>query len=53
LGPELAQLLAAFGLVREPMLSLSGTAWVIAFIVFVVVYSPLLIRPRRQRTKGL
>jgi uncharacterized protein involved in response to NO len=46
LGPELARLVAAFGLLPEPMLSLFGTAWVIAFIAFVVAYSPLLIRPR-------
>jgi uncharacterized protein involved in response to NO len=42
----LARLVAAFGLLREPMLNLSASAWVLAFVGFVVVYAPLLIRPR-------
>jgi uncharacterized protein involved in response to NO len=41
----LARLVAAFGLLREPMLNLSASAWVLAFVGFVVVYAPLLIRP--------
>jgi uncharacterized protein involved in response to NO len=35
---------AAFGLLREPMLHLSATAWVLAFGAFVVIYAPLLAR---------
>ena len=40
----LARIVAAFGLVREPMLHLSATAWVLAFGAFVVIYAPLLAR---------
>ena len=40
----LARIVAAFGLLREPMLHLSATAWVLAFGGFVVVYAPLLAR---------
>ena len=42
----LARLVAAFGLLREPMLHLSASAWVLAFTGFVIVYAPLLTRPR-------
>ena len=38
----LARTVAAFGLLREPMLHLSVTAWVLAFGGFVVIYAPLL-----------
>jgi uncharacterized protein involved in response to NO len=37
----------AFGLMREPMLHLSATAWVAAFGGFVVIYAPLLCITRR------
>jgi uncharacterized protein involved in response to NO len=40
----LARIVAAFGLLREPMLHLSATGWVLAFGGFVVVYAPLLTR---------
>ena len=42
----LARLVAAFGLLREPMLYVSAAAWVLAFAGFAVVYGPLLLRPR-------
>lgn len=42
----LARIAAAVGVSREPMLHLSATAWVIAFAGFVVVYAPLLTKPR-------
>lgn len=42
----LARLLAAFDVLREPMLHLSAAAWVLAFGGFVVVYGPLLARRR-------
>ena len=41
-----ARIVAAFHLLREPMLYLSATAWVIAFTGFVIVYAPLLARRR-------
>lgn len=40
----LARIVAAFGVLRDPMLHLSATAWVFAFAGFVVVYAPLLVR---------
>jgi uncharacterized protein involved in response to NO len=40
----LARILAAFDVLREPMLHLSATAWVAAFLGFVVIYAPLLMR---------
>jgi uncharacterized protein involved in response to NO len=43
----IARLAAAFGLLREPMLYVSATAWVLAFVGFVIVYAPLLLQPRR------
>ncbi|MEZ5816613.1 MAG: NnrS family protein [Hyphomicrobiaceae bacterium] len=42
----LARILAAFFVLREPMLHLSATAWVLAFGGFVMVYAPLLLRAR-------
>jgi uncharacterized protein involved in response to NO len=42
----LARIVAAFGVLREPMLHLSATAWVLAFGGFVVIYAPLLARRR-------
>lgn len=42
----LARIAAAFGLLREPMLHLSATAWVAAFGGFVIVFGPLLLRRR-------
>ena len=42
----LARIVAAFGLLREPMLHLSATAWVLAFGGFAVIYAPLLARRR-------
>lgn len=44
LTAALARILAAFFVLREPMLHLSATAWVLAFGGFVVVYAPLLLR---------
>lgn len=42
----LARIVAAFHLWREPMLHLAATAWVAAFLGFVIVYGPLLTRRR-------
>ena len=42
----LARIVAAFDVLREPMLHISATAWVLAFGGFVVVYAPLLARRR-------
>jgi uncharacterized protein involved in response to NO len=42
----LARIVAAFGLLREAMLHVSATAWVLAFAGFVLVYAPLLARRR-------
>ena len=39
-----ARIVVAFHVLREPMLYLSATAWVIAFTGFVIVYAPLLAR---------
>lgn len=38
----LARIVAAFGFARTPMLHLSATAWVLAFLGFAVVFAPLL-----------
>ena len=46
LTATLARVAAAFSLLREPMLHLSATAWVLAFGGFVVIYAPLLARRR-------
>ncbi|MGE0767492.1 MAG: NnrS family protein [Hyphomicrobiaceae bacterium] len=43
----LARILAAFSVLREPMLHLSAIAWVLAFGGFVAAYTPLLMRARR------
>lgn len=42
----LARIAAAFDILREPMLHLSATAWVLAFGGFTIVYAPLLLRAR-------
>ena len=42
----LARIVAAFDVLRKPMLDLSVTAWVLAFGGFVIIYAPLLIRRR-------
>ena len=42
----LARITAAFGIMREPMLHVSASAWVLAFVGFVVVYAPLLVMRR-------
>jgi len=42
----LARITAAFGIMREPMLHVSASAWVLAFVGFVVVYAPLLVKRR-------
>jgi uncharacterized protein involved in response to NO len=42
----LARIVAAFHVLREPMLHLSATAWVLAFGGFVIIYAPLLTRRR-------
>ena len=42
-----ARMAAAFGVLREPMLHVSASAWVLAFVGFVAVYAPLLLK-RRQ-----
>jgi uncharacterized protein involved in response to NO len=42
----LARIIAAFYVLREPMLHLSATAWVLAFAGFVAVYAPLLMKAR-------
>jgi uncharacterized protein involved in response to NO len=42
----LARIIAAFYVLREPLLHLSATAWVLAFAGFVAVYAPLLMKAR-------
>lgn len=42
----IARIAAAFGVLREPMLYLSATGWVLAFATFGVVFWPLLTRRR-------
>lgn len=42
----LARIAAAFHLWREPMLHIAAIAWVAAFVGFVIVYGPLLLRRR-------
>jgi uncharacterized protein involved in response to NO len=32
-----------------PLLALAGTAWIGAFVLFVLLYGPMLIRPRVGR----
>jgi uncharacterized protein involved in response to NO len=41
-----ARIAAAFDILREPMLHISASAWVLAFGGFVIVYAPLLARRR-------
>jgi len=41
-----ARIVAAFGVLRVPMLHASATAWVLAYLGFAVVYAPLLMRRR-------
>jgi len=48
----LARIISAVGLGREPLLHLSATAWVLAFVGFAVVYGPLLTSPRRQAAQA-
>jgi uncharacterized protein involved in response to NO len=42
----LARIVAAVGILREPMLHLSAVAWVVTFGGFVIIYAPLLARRR-------
>lgn len=42
----LARIVATFHFWREPMLHLAASAWVAAFLGFVMVYGPLLLRRR-------
>jgi uncharacterized protein involved in response to NO len=42
----IARILAASDVLREPMLHASAFAWVLAFVGFVLVYAPLLLRAR-------
>lgn len=42
----LVRIAAGFGALRDPLLLASAIAWVAAFAGFVVVYAPLLLRPR-------
>lgn len=44
----LARIVAAFHLWREPLLHLAATAWVAAFLGFVVIYGPLLAWKQKQ-----
>ena len=46
-----ARIAAAFDIQREPMLHISATSWVLAFLGFVVVYAPLLLRPPQEQSK--
>ncbi len=47
------RLLAALGLLAyRPGLWLSGTAWIAAFTIFLVVYTPILIAPRADGRPG-
>jgi uncharacterized protein involved in response to NO len=43
----LARIVAAFDMLRDPMLVVSASAWCLAFGGFLIVYGPLLVRPRR------
>lgn len=42
----LARIVAAFGVLRMPMLDIAAVAWVMAFGGFVIVFAPLLLRRR-------
>lgn len=48
----LARTGAAFGFARNPLLHLSATAWVLAFVGFVVVYAPMLARARPGKIRS-
>jgi uncharacterized protein involved in response to NO len=48
----LARIASAFGWERDLLLSISATAWVMAFAGFAIVYWPLLTRPRREIARG-
>jgi uncharacterized protein involved in response to NO len=39
----MARIVAAFGILREPLLHASAAAWVAAFLGFTVIYAPLLL----------
>jgi uncharacterized protein involved in response to NO len=43
----LTRIVAAFDVLRDPMLAISAGAWCLAFGGFLIVYGPLLVRPRR------
>jgi len=43
----IARIVAAFDVMREPMLHTSATLWVLAFSGFIAVYAPLLVRAKR------
>ena len=43
----IARIAAAFDVLREPMLHASATLWVLAFLGFIAVYAPLLVRAKR------
>lgn len=43
------RILAAFDIARTSMLHLSATAWILAFCGFVLVYWPMLTRPRQYQ----
>jgi len=46
LTAALTRIAAAFDIAREPMLHVSATAWVMAFVGFVIVFAPLLTKRR-------
>lgn len=43
-----ARIVTAFDIWRDALLTVSATAWVLAFLGFVVSYGPLLVRPRQR-----
>lgn len=47
-GAALARILAAFEFNREAMLHTSVFLWVVAFATFVIVFAPLLVRPKSK-----
>ncbi|MCC0006716.1 MAG: NnrS family protein [Hyphomicrobiaceae bacterium] len=47
-----ARIIAAFDVMRTPMLTLSVVAWIAAFAGFVIVYAPLLLRRRSGERVG-
>ena len=44
----LARIAAGLGIAREPLLYVSVAGWVVAFAGFVIVYGPLLTKPRSK-----